>query len=104
LEVSVIFDQENNRPWIIRSLDDHPIFGPSTYDLVLKNYTQVDGILYPTRIQTILNNKHLIMDYEIGQILANPTFDAATFSGPEDLSGLQHPVSDSEYTFSEIAT
>ncbi|PVH69972.1 hypothetical protein DL98DRAFT_621263 [Cadophora sp. DSE1049] len=104
LNLSVIFDPESHLPLIIRALDYHPLFGPSTYDLLLKNYTRVNGISYPTRFQTILNNKHLIMDYEVRQVLVNPLLNTATFEGPANRSQLQPPVSDSQYSFGEIAT
>ncbi|KAH7384600.1 hypothetical protein BKA66DRAFT_462501 [Pyrenochaeta sp. MPI-SDFR-AT-0127] len=104
LDISVLFHPGTFLPYVIRSLDNHPLFGPSTYDLLLTNYTRVDGIQFPTRFTTVLNNHHFIGDYTVAQVLVNPSLDAAVFAAPANRSALQTPVRDEEYSFGEMHT
>lgn len=104
LGISVLFHPESYLPYVIRSLDAHPLFGLSSYDLLLNNYTRVNGIAFPMRYTTILNNNKFIGDYKVGEVLVNPLLDETTFSTPQNGSTSQTPVRDEEYTFGEMHT
>ncbi|KAJ0368465.1 hypothetical protein COL26b_010884 [Colletotrichum chrysophilum] len=83
---------------------DHPFFGASTHDLLVYDYTEVDGVQAPQRFKTIYNGKHLIADYRADQILVNPAIseDLFTLPGNATIPQASVPVRDAQYDFSEI--
>ncbi|KAH7124881.1 hypothetical protein B0J13DRAFT_598944 [Dactylonectria estremocensis] len=103
LGLSVVFDIESYLPYIVRSTTNHSIFGSSTYDLLLTDYISVEGILFPTRIKTILNRRRLLGDYRVEHIVVNPTIDGTTFQGPGNVSESHLPRRSPEYGFAEIS-
>lgn len=89
--MSVIFDPSSNLPYIVRTIEDHYIYGPSTNDLYLTNYTAVDGIHFPHHIQTVYNSSQNLdaplEDYVVEEVIPNPDFPSGFFNGlPEDQS------------------
>ncbi len=79
--LTVVFDPSNNLPYLVRAYEDHLIFGPSTNDLVLYNYTKVDGLSFPRRIKIMYNEQHMLFDSIVGPIDVNPSFPANFFDG-----------------------
>lgn len=77
LGLSVLFNPATFLPYMSSSLDNHPLFGLSTYDILLTNYTRIGGVLLLTRPETILHYHHFISDYVVSQVLVNPSFNAA---------------------------
>ncbi|KAL5583885.1 hypothetical protein FOVSG1_015236 [Fusarium oxysporum f. sp. vasinfectum] len=102
--IAILFDSDTHLPHIIRSYEDHPIFGPSTHDLLIYNYTDVGGVKFPQRFKTIYNNKHVTADYAADRILINVDHAPGFFIGPgngtvpEASSPTRHP----DYSFAEI--
>ncbi|KAF9878639.1 hypothetical protein CkaCkLH20_04131 [Colletotrichum karsti] len=104
LNLTVLFDPVTNLPYIIRSYEDHPFFGASTHDLLVHDYTEVNGVQIPQRFKTIYNGKHLTGDYRADQIDINggltEDFFAVPGNSPVPESGV--PVRDPQYSFAEI--
>ncbi|KAF5018931.1 hypothetical protein F66182_9073 [Fusarium sp. NRRL 66182] len=80
--IVVLLDSDTYLPHIVRSYSDHPIFGPSTYDLLVYNYTEVEGVQFPQRFKSIVNNKHVTAEYVADQILINSNHAPDLFSRP----------------------
>ena len=75
----MIFDPVSGLPYIIRSREDHKLFGPSNKDLYLLNYTSVNGVIFPHRFTTLYNGE-TIEDFDISSITVNPKFSKDFFS------------------------
>ncbi|KAG7424614.1 hypothetical protein Forpi1262_v014442 [Fusarium oxysporum f. sp. raphani] len=89
-------------PYIIRSYEDHGIYGKSTQDLLVYNYTSIDGVKFPSRFKTIYNKQHILMDYQVDTVIINPDLDPQFFDGPRGRDAASYPTRDSSYDFSEI--
>lgn len=102
--ISILFDPDTHLPHIIRSYEDHPFFGPSTHDLLVYNYTEVDGAQFPQRFKTVYNNKHVIGDYAADQVLTTVDQVQDFFSRPGNGTVPEGsvPTRDPEYSFAEI--
>jgi hypothetical protein len=85
LALTIVFDPSTDLPYIIRLEEEHPIFGPSTYDLQLSNYTVVGGVQFPQRFQTIydtpLGSNAVLEDFLVESIDFNPSFPIDFFQG-----------------------
>ncbi len=81
MNVTVIFDPSTHLPYVIRSLEDHAVFGLSYRDVVLYNYTTVAGVQFPRRIKTMYNHDNLLEDFIITDIDVNPPFSPDFFLG-----------------------
>ena len=85
LNLTVMFNASTGLPHIIRSYQDHPIYGPSTYDLQVSNYTAVDGVMFPRRFQSVYDNRlgsdAVLEDFLVEHIDMNPKFEADFFAG-----------------------
>lgn len=79
--LTVIFEPTTNLPYLVRAYEDHFIFGPSTNDLVLYNYTVVEGLAFPRRIKIMYNEQHMLFDSIIGHVDVNPSFPVGYFDG-----------------------
>ncbi|KAJ9419518.1 hypothetical protein FOXG_07119 [Fusarium oxysporum f. sp. lycopersici 4287] len=102
LDLTVLFDADTKLPYIIRSYEDHGIYGKSTQDLLVYNYTSVDGVRFPSRFKTIYNKQHILMDYYVDTVVVNPDLDPQFFDGPPGRHAANYPTRDSSYDFSEI--
>lgn len=80
LDVTIIFDPSSNLPYIVRSYEDNNVFGPSTSDLQVYNYTLVDGIMFPQRVVWVYNGA-VLEDFLISDIVVNPDFPDDYFDG-----------------------
>lgn len=78
--ITVILDPQTFLPTRIRAYEDHQIFGLSTNDFLVYNYTEVNGIQFPLNVRVLYNDKMLI-EMLTDSITANPTFDANFFAG-----------------------
>ncbi|KAF5236593.1 hypothetical protein FANTH_11204 [Fusarium anthophilum] len=102
LDLTVLFNPDTKLPYIIRSYEDHGIFGNSTQDLVVYNYTTVDGVEFPGRFKIMYNKQHILMDYQVDTVIVNPNLDPKVFDGPQGQDAMSYPTRDSSYDFSEI--
>jgi hypothetical protein len=89
INITVIFDPVTYLPHIIRSYEEHPIFGPCTNDLQLSNYTSTDGLMFPRRFQSVYNtpmgSDAVLEDFMVEDIEVNPIFVPDFFAGlPEN--------------------
>lgn len=71
---------------MIRTFENHRIFGPTTRDLQLFNYKEVEGILFPLNQKIIYNDIAIIEETDISHVYVNRVFEQDFFSGltPED--------------------
>lgn len=104
LDISVIFDPITSLPSIVRSTEQHKLFGLSNRDLYLINYTSVDGVLFPHRFTTLYNGR-TIEDYDVSLVTINPSFPADFFAGlPSNASTgtPTTPEANETYTHAEV--
>ena len=94
LNLTVIFDPVTYLPYTIRAYEDHLIYGRSTNDLVVYNYTSVAGVQLPQRIKIMYNEEQLLLDMLTGPPKTNPTFPTGYFDGL--------PVSEVKNTFLQV--
>lgn len=86
LNLTVLFDPETYLPFVVRAYENPRLFGPSTNDFVLNNYTVVDDIHIPRAVHTLYNEKNLLVHTIRDVITVNPGFAADFFDGlSEDL-------------------
>ncbi|KAI8660348.1 hypothetical protein NCS57_01011700 [Fusarium keratoplasticum] len=91
-DIAVIFDTRTHLPHIVRTIEDHMIYGPSTSDLYLSDYKAVKGIKFPHLVQTVYNSTAekldaTLEDYIIEEITVNPKFSQNFFQGLPDGKG-----------------
>lgn len=101
-----MFNSTSNLPYIIRTVENHAIYGPSTNDLVLSDYVTASGIQFPSHIQTIYNTSQNldapIEEFVVQTVTVDPQFPLSFFDGlpanqsdspkaaPSKLPGLDH--------------
>ncbi|KAL7952088.1 metallo-beta-lactamase superfamily protein [Trichoderma barbatum] len=83
LNITVIFDAHTHYPKIIRSFEDHAIFGLTTHDLVLSNYAEASGIQFPHRRMVLYNGSAILEDTTVSRVSVNPPFAPGFFDGLE---------------------
>ncbi|EEU37113.1 uncharacterized protein NECHADRAFT_52281 [Fusarium vanettenii 77-13-4] len=88
-EITVILDPKSKVPYIIRTVEQHPIYGESTKDLYLSDYKKVRGIQFPHLVQTIynsttLNLNQVLEDFVIEEVTLNPKFPKGFFDGLDE--------------------
>ncbi|KAL7916698.1 hypothetical protein GGI35DRAFT_485828 [Trichoderma velutinum] len=81
LNLTVLFDPETYLPYAVRAYENHRIFGPSTNDYILTNYTVVDGVKIPQTVHTLYNEENLLFHTIRDAITINPPFEAGYFDG-----------------------
>ncbi|KAM6519328.1 hypothetical protein FALCPG4_012971 [Fusarium falciforme] len=91
-DITVIFNTRTHLPHIVRTIEDHMIYGPSTSDLYLSDYKAVKGIKFPHLVQTVYNSTAekldaTLEDYIIEEITVNPKFSRNFFQGLPDGKG-----------------
>ena len=81
LGITVLFKTYTYLPYISRTYQRHDIYGNSTNDFVVYNYTSVAGVQFPRRIKLIYNEDNMLIHPLIGRIDVNPSFPSDFFSG-----------------------
>ena len=81
LNITVIFEPTTHLPYLIRVYEDHHVFGHSSNDFVVYNYTTVGGVQIPRRIKIMYNEQHMLLDTLYDTIEVNPTFPSGYFDG-----------------------
>lgn len=86
LNLTVVLHPSSDLPYIVRSIEDHSIYGASTNDLYLTNYKAVNGLMFPHSIQTVYNSSQQFLDatledYIIEQVEVDPEFPSDFFDG-----------------------
>lgn len=102
LDLAVILDPKTSLPYIIRSYENHKIFGRSTNDLLLQDYALVDGIMLPRRFKIYYNGDLLLTDYVADEVLVNTNLEPTLFNAPGSRAEANIPTRDSSYDFAEI--
>ncbi|EXM19340.1 hypothetical protein FOTG_12595 [Fusarium oxysporum f. sp. vasinfectum 25433] len=85
----LIVDPDTYLPYIIRTEEQHPIYGYATKDVYLSNYKEVQGIKFPHTIQTIYNSSSqrlgvVLEDFVIDKINATVEFPKDFFDPGSD--------------------
>lgn len=103
LDITIIFDPLSHLPYIIRSYEDNNVFGRSTSDLQIYNYTLVDGVMFPQRFVWVYNGA-VLEDFVVSDIIVNPGFPADYFDGlpANTLPPRAPPRKDPEYGHAEL--
>lgn len=81
LNITIAFRPDTFLPYIIRSYEYHHIFGKSSNDFVVYNYTEVSGVQFPRRIKIVYNEDNLLLDMLIDTVEVNPSFQSGFFQG-----------------------
>lgn len=81
LNITIAFRPDTFLPYIIRSYEYHDIFGKSSNDFVIYNYTEVAGVQFPRRIKIVYNEDNLLLDTLIDTIEVDPKFPSEFFQG-----------------------
>lgn len=81
LNITIAFRPDTFLPYIIRSYEYHDIFGKSSNDFVVYNYTEVAGVQFPRRIKIVYNEDSLLLDMLIDTVEVNPSFSPEFFQG-----------------------
>ncbi|KAM5382903.1 hypothetical protein ACJA88_003436 [Fusarium oxysporum] len=77
LEITIIFDASSHLPHIIRTEENHMIYGPSTNDLNLSQYKAIEGITFP----------HTFQAFIVEEITINPKFPKNYLNGLSEGKG-----------------
>jgi hypothetical protein len=80
LNLTVIFDPSTHLPYLIRGYEDH-IFGKSSNDFVVYNYTSIGEVNIPHRIKAMHNEQHMLLDTIYDNTEINPAFPSGYFEG-----------------------
>ena len=91
-----------NLPYMVRSYEQHRIFGNSTSDVIFSNYSTFGSILLPQRIQTVYNNFNMIEDMFLDDISVNPGWSAGFFDPDSTNTTSMAPDQSAEYPRSEV--
>ncbi|KIW71547.1 hypothetical protein PV04_03701 [Phialophora macrospora] len=105
LDITIIFNAETSLPLFIRTIEDHALYGPSTRDLHVSNYTTVGGVLFPHRLTTLYNG-WVIEDFDVSAVTINPNFASTFFDGLSANSSVLAnavPETDQDYTRAEVS-
>ena len=79
--LTVIFDPNTYLPSRVRAYEDHQIFGPSTSDYLLYNYTELNRVQFPRNIKLLYNEDLMLQEILVDSIDLNPQFPAGFFEG-----------------------
>lgn len=91
----------NNLPYMVRSFEQHKIFGPSTSDVIFSNYSSFGSVLLPQRFQTVYNTFNMVEDFFIDNFRINPSWSADYFN-PSSNTTRVAPAQSLEYPRSEV--
>jgi len=92
INLTVIFDPETYLPARVRAYENHPIFGPSTNDVVMYNYTTANVISLPQNVKLLYNEDLMLQEILFDTFEINPSLS------PDFFEGL--PIAISNQTFS----
>jgi hypothetical protein len=81
LNLTAILDPNTKLPYIIRAYEDHYIYGHSTNDFVVYNYTSIGGLQLPRRVKYMYNEENMLFDSIIGDVQINPSYPKGFFDG-----------------------
>jgi hypothetical protein len=108
--ITLVFNATSYAPYMVRTFEEHAIFGNSTSDVLLSNYQPIEmsnnrTILQPHRFQTIWNSAETLEDVLIESIIINPGYPEefflmhSNFSSPTPKS---NPAGSEDYTRGEV--
>jgi hypothetical protein len=85
--ITVVLQPDSHLPFLIRTYEDHPIFGPTSKDLQLYNYKEVDGVQFPHSQKTIYGEDAIIDETDITKVTTNVNFEQDFFDGLDESEG-----------------
>jgi glyoxylase-like metal-dependent hydrolase (beta-lactamase superfamily II) len=80
----VAFDPKTGLPARVRTLDYDNIWGDVTYDVVYRDWQDVDGVKIPMHRTYELNGRD-VQEMQLSDVRVNPPVDAARFEVPAEL-------------------
>ena len=92
----------NDLPYMVRSYEQHRIYGQSTSDIIFSNYSMFDSILLPQRIQTVYNTFNLLEDFFVDDITINQAWPGDFFEPKLLNTTPKAPKQSEEYPRSEV--
>ena len=101
--LTIVFNPESSLPWFVRREEYNKVFGPSTNDLYLTDYSPVttsaasNPLMLPHRYQTVYNGVTELEDVIFEAIDINPSFPAGFFDAHVDPSS-RNPTPNSSLT------
>ena len=81
LNLTVVFDPDTFLPTRVRAHENHKIFGPSTNDILLYNYTEIEGIRFAQNVKLLYNEDLMLQEMLFDSIIINATFPSDFFTG-----------------------
>lgn len=81
LGLTVLFDPTTYLPYVIRAYENRAILGNSTNDMVVYNYTTVNGMKFPKRVKINYNETNVLIDAFFKEPTLNPTISMGFFDG-----------------------
>jgi hypothetical protein len=110
LDITIILNGTDYLPYMIRTCEDHAIFGNSTNDLILSSYSEVvadegSKLLLPHRFQTRYNTAGILEDFLVESITINPHFEEGYFDVPGSLNTTitkESPQQSKDYNRAEV--
>ena len=91
----------NGLPYMVRSYEQHMIFGNSTSDVIFSNYSTFGSIFLPQRVQTVYNTFNMIEDFFVDNVDINPWWSPEYFE-PKSNATRMAPIQSEEYPRSEV--
>ena len=102
LNLTLVIDNKTSLPHMVRSNEQHKIFGNSTSDLILSNYSSFGSALLPQRFQTVYNSYNMIEDFFADTIILDPSFPSTYFSPTSTNTTRAAPSQSIVYPRSEV--
>ena len=81
LNLTVVFDPDTYLPTRVRAYENHKIFGPSTNDILLYNYTEIQGTHFARNVKLLYNEDLMLQEMLFDSITINATFPSNFFTG-----------------------
>ena len=104
--LTIFFNATTNLPYIVRTIEENEVFGKVSNDILLYNYTSVDGVMFPQRVQNVYNGTAVLEDFVIRGISTNPAFPTGFFDGISSNDSVLFPKTapktDPEYGHAEL--
>jgi len=106
LDLTIIFNTTSHLPYIIRSYEDHYVFGRSSNDFLVYNYAPTAGVQFPRRQKQIYYNYAQLEDSVVEEVIVNAEYPSDYFQGlPADKNTLLQaaPIKYPEHSHAELS-
>ncbi|KAL8828574.1 MAG: hypothetical protein Q9191_002511 [Dirinaria sp. TL-2023a] len=93
---------KNDLPYMVRSYEQHKIFGNSTSDVLFSTYSTFGDVLLPRRFQTVYNTFNMVEDFFVDILRINPPWPADYFEPESSKTSRASPQQSLDYPRSEV--